>query len=135
MQLLGSSGWDSPKLIEFVQPQASSIEGAVFTDAFFGQSPEPVVRDFVQEFHTTFGYEPEIYEATAYETARIIATVISEQRVSDRLKMRDALAGLKDFPSFSGYVQAQPDRSFRRPLFVLQVRQGQIVDISTTSRF
>lgn len=135
MQLLGSSGWDSPKLIEFVQPQTSSIEGAIFTDGFYPQSPEPIVREFVHSFSSTFGYPPEIYEATAYESARIVAAMISEQRVADRLKMREALNSLNNFPSFSGYVQAQPDRSFRRPLFVLQVRDGQIMDISTTTHF
>jgi len=135
IQLLGSSGWDSPKLIELVQPQTSSIEGAIFTDGFFPQSPEPLVRDFVRSFNSTFGYDPEIYEATSYETGRIIASIITEQRVADRLRMRDALATLTNFPSFSGYVQAQPDRSFRRPLFILQVREGRITDISTTAHF
>lgn len=135
IQLLGSSGWNSQKLIEYVQPQTSSIEGAVFTDGFFAQSPQPLVRDFVFDFGSTFGYEPEIYEATAYETAKVLAMLISEKRVSTRWEMRNALASLSNFPTFSGDLSVQADRSFRKPLFILQVRNGQIIDISASTNF
>lgn len=135
IQLLGSSGWNSPKLIEYVQPQTSSIEGAVFTDGFFAQSPQPLVRDFVFDFWSTYGYEPEIYEATAYETARVLAMLISEKRVLTRLDMRNALASLSNFPTFAGNLTVQADRSFGKPLFILQVQNGQIIDISAGANF
>lgn len=135
IQLLGSNGWNSRKLIEYVQPQTSSIEGAVFTDGFFAQSPQPLVRDFAFDFRSTYGYEPEIYEATAYETAKILATLISEKRVASRVDMRNALASLSNFPTFSGNLSVQADRSFRKPLFILQVQNGEIIAISSDANF
>jgi len=135
IQLLGSHEWNSPRLIEFTRHQPSSIEGAVFTDAFFAQSRAQAVREFTEEFYTTFEESPDIFEAIAYETAEVVLSILKEKRVLTRESLQNELANLKNHPSFSGYLHISPDRSFKRPLFILQVMDGQITDIPTTGSF
>jgi ABC-type branched-subunit amino acid transport system substrate-binding protein len=129
IKLLGSSGWNSPKLIELAQGQMSSIEGAVFPDAFFPESTNAITQAFAADFEETYGRKPDMYDALGYETVRVLIEMI-KTGAKDRLSMRDALAGLKNFPTFSGNLAAKPDRSFHRPLFLLQVKDGKITEIS-----
>jgi len=132
VKLLGSSGWNNPKLIQLAMGQESSIEGAVFPDAFFEEAKSPTARVFIDEFEATFGHKPGLYEAMGYETVRILIERIKSGKAVDRIAMREELTGLDNFPSYCGYVSAQPDRSFHHPLFLLEVRKGKIVDISTS---
>ena len=130
IKLFGSSGWNSPKLIELAQGQMSSIEGAIFPDAFFPDSTNAITQAFTADFQDAYDRKPDMYEALGYETVRILIETIKTQGVKDQLAMRDALGNLKNFPTFSGPLSARPDRSFYRPLFLLQVRDGQITEIT-----
>ncbi len=135
LKLLGSSGWNNPRLIDLARGQMSSFEGATFPDAFFKKASTPITRQFVNDFEAAYGRKPGMYEAMGYETVRLLVEMITKNGVKNRPAMRDALASVKSFSTFSGYLAVQPDRSFHRPLFILQVRNGKIVDISATGEF
>ncbi|RMF85775.1 MAG: outer membrane protein assembly factor BamD, partial [Nitrospinota bacterium] len=63
VQLLGANGWNDPRLISLGEQH---VEGAVFVDGFFLDSPYPHVREFVQNFQSTFNQNPDILAAQAY---------------------------------------------------------------------
>jgi len=134
IKLLGSSQWNNPRLIELSRGQTSSIEGAVFPAPFFAESTDAAVQAFVREFMDCYDRVPDIYEAMGYETIRLMVRRLSETGAEDREEFRKALAETVDFPTFNGYMSVQPDRSFHRPLFLLQVKDGEIRDISSAGR-
>ncbi len=134
IKLLGSSQWNNPRLIELTRGQMASIEGAVFPAPFFAESTEASVQSFVREFMNCYDRVPDVYEAMGYETVRLMVTRLSETGADDREEFRKALSDTTGFPTFNGYMSAQPDRSFHRPLFLLQVKDGEITDISSTGQ-
>ncbi|HXT66649.1 MAG TPA: penicillin-binding protein activator, partial [Nitrospiraceae bacterium] len=55
---LGANGWNSP---DFARTADSSIDGAVFVDGFFIDSPTPTVQDFVDRYKKRFQTNPTLF--------------------------------------------------------------------------
>ncbi|HBR18583.1 MAG: hypothetical protein A3G39_02825 [Deltaproteobacteria bacterium RIFCSPLOWO2_12_FULL_43_16] len=125
VKLLGSNGWNSPKLIELA---GKYVEGAVFADGFFrGSKREPTLH-FVNSFKNLYGIEPEILSAQAYDAVKMIieAIIIEREKKQD---IRDSIANLKDFHGATGDITFGKDREAIKGLFILTVKNGKIVEI------
>jgi len=123
--LLGSNGWNSPGLVD---EGGRFVEGAVFVDGFFPDSPRPEVGFFVNGFRSTFGVEPGILGAQAYDATRILIQLLKEGR-EDRGRIREGLAGLKGFKGATGTIAFEGGEAVKG-LFILTVRGGRIVEIN-----
>ena len=126
LTLLGSSLWHSDKLLAW---GGSYLEGSVFVDGFFAESPWPQVAEFVAGFKKAFGEEPDILSAQAYDAASIILDLI-ESGVREREAMRDAMLRVEEYPGVSGYTTIQPTGESKKELFVLTVKEGKLVQIN-----
>ncbi|MEK7688864.1 MAG: penicillin-binding protein activator [Deltaproteobacteria bacterium] len=130
IKLLGSNGWNSPKLIELA---GKYVEGAVFTDGFFAGSKRETTLQFVNNFRDLYGTEPGIIEAQAYDAARMmIESAIKSQESevgSQKEEIRAILADLKNLPGATGNIAFDKDREAVKDLFILSVKNGQIVEV------
>ncbi|MFZ3072288.1 MAG: penicillin-binding protein activator, partial [Thermodesulfobacteriota bacterium] len=124
IQLLGASGWNSPKLVELGNEY---VEGAVFVDGFFAGSKRKGASAFVKLFKNAFGYEPGIIEAYAYDSTIALITA-TEKSGSDRKAVRDALSALPGFEGATGKVFFDANREAGQEIFVLKVEKGLIVE-------
>ena len=79
LQLLGSNGWNSPRLMDV---ERDYIEGAIFTDGFFINSKNRGIRSFKKNFEETFEILPGILEAQAFDATKMIISIINEKRSS-----------------------------------------------------
>ncbi len=102
VQLLGTSAWQSPKLVEMAKDY---IQGALFCSGFFvGNSEEPGVRVFVEEYRENFDADPGILAATGYDTIRLLKKVLSEEEIRTRKDLVKALLGSQGFEGVSGII-------------------------------
>lgn len=124
--LLGGNGWNSPKLINIGERY---VEGSVFVDGFFINSPISFVKEFVKNYRLTFGEDPDILSAQAYDATEIILKILKEG-VETREGLRDALSRVKDFPGVSGSTTITPQGDAEKILFILSVKNGHIVQIN-----
>lgn len=125
VRLLGSNGWNSPMLVE---QGGRFVEGAVFVDGFFPDSPRPEVRFFVNGFRSTFGVESGILGAQAYDATRILIQLLKEGR-EDRGRIKEGLARLKGFKGATGTITFEGGEAVKG-LFILTVRDGRIVEVN-----
>src|SRR3990172_7674503 len=100
VKLLGSSGWNSPKLIDMA---GRYVENSVFIDGFFSGSKREAPLHFVNSFKNLYGIEPEILSAQAYDAVKMIieAIIIEREKKQD---IRDSIANLKDFHGATGDI-------------------------------
>lgn len=128
VQILGSNLLNSPDI--FRARAGEAMQGAIFLDGFFKDKKDPQVSQFVQRFYATFGSEPGVLEAQAFDTASIVLNVISKNRPSNRRGFVEALRNVKEFPGVSGETSFSPSRDARRKLTTLTVDGEQIVELN-----
>lgn len=119
--LLGADGWDSPKLVEI---GGEAMEGAYLSNHYSVDDPSPAVRAFVDAYKAKYGAEPDSIAATSYDAMRLLADAITRAGSTEGRRIRDALAGAKDFPGVTGTISMDADRNPIKPAVVLKVEGG-----------
>ena len=127
VQLLGPNGWNDAELPRLTR---QFVEGAVFTDGFFGHSDYPFVQEFVEHYFSRYGEEPTILEAQGYDIAGILLTLLNDSRVHSREDLRRALAQLQNYPGVTGATGFNFIGEADKILFLLQVQNGTIIQIN-----
>ena len=125
IKLLGSNGWNFPKLIELA---GKYVEGAIFTDGFFAGSKREAALQFVNNFKSLYGTAPGIIEAQAYDAARVMIEAMLQSN-GEKEDVRTKLADLKAFPGATGNITFNKDREAVKDMFMFEVKNGQIVEV------
>lgn len=126
LPLLGINGWNSPELVRLA---GRFVKNAVFVDGFFPASDYPFVREFVNLYLETYGEEPSILEAQAFDVANILMTLAVRPDIHSRAEFRDALAVLKNYPGVTGATSFEAGGEADKILFLLKVEKGRIVQL------
>ena len=118
---IGGNGFNSPALIKNAGPAA---EGTIVGAAWNGASPNPKSQDFIKKYQAKFGSPPDQFAAQAHAGVYIVAEAIKRAgTTSDRAKLRDALASIKDFDTVLGKFSFTAERDGDHPA-VIQVVKG-----------
>jgi ABC-type branched-subunit amino acid transport system substrate-binding protein len=124
--LLGGSGWNSPKLIESA---GNYIRDGLFVDGFFIDSSRPEVKKFVDAFKSTFGKDPTLYSAQAYDSANIMIQSILKG-ANNRIEIKKHLDALQDYPGVSGKTSILPGGDSEKELFTLRIKNRTVQQIN-----
>src|SRR5258705_7150608 len=77
----------SPKFLEL---GGDSVNGVLTTVPFFPEDPRPLVQTFTKSFIAKFSSEPDAYNARAYDTFILLASVM-RQFGTDRKAIKEGL--------------------------------------------
>lgn len=118
--LVGLNGWHNESL---VKGGGKYIEDCVFVDAF--NAEDPAVGAFVRTYQSQFGRTPSVVDATAWDTAKLVAVAVGTQ-AADRKEFRLALAGASlGTPASSGSSFAA-DGSVERDFYYFTISEGEM---------
>jgi ABC-type branched-subunit amino acid transport system substrate-binding protein/predicted negative regulator of RcsB-dependent stress response len=126
--IIGTNGMNSSELIRV---GARSVEGALFADSFFVDSPDPAVRNFVERYMKRFQEPPSAFAAQAYESARLVLDAIHKGATTGRA-LRDTLKNVRHAPGFVGPLTMSPAGSLERRYALIQVTGGKFVPAGNT---
>ena len=90
-QFAGGAGVESETT---VGAAAGAAEGLIFAAGFISSNPDSKVQSFVSSFEEHFGYKPDDFAATGYDSIYLLAAAI-EEAGTDPADIRDALANLE----------------------------------------
>lgn len=120
-QFLGTDAWDSPQLFKLA---AGATEGALLTDPFSYQNPEPRVQQFRQKFKTKYGVEPSSYGALAYDSVFVLEDALRRAilpgktgRIADAVRAQ--LATTKNVIGVTGNITLDAQRNVAKPDVVI----------------
>lgn len=122
---LGSNGWNVP---DFARTADQSIDGSVFVDGFFVDSPNPNVQEFVEQYKKRFQAAPTLFAMQGYDAARFVLEAVRKGAASGEA-VRDFLVSQPDLPALGGPAAFLADGSLNRPLFLIQVKRGRFVQV------
>jgi ABC-type branched-subunit amino acid transport system substrate-binding protein/predicted negative regulator of RcsB-dependent stress response len=122
---LGANGWNSP---DFARTADQSIDGAIFVDGFFVDSPNPNVQDFVDRYKKRFQTTPTLFAMQGYDAAKLVLEAIRRGATSGEA-VRDYLMTQRDLPTMVGPASFGPEGTLNRPLFLIQVKRGRFTQL------
>jgi ABC-type branched-subunit amino acid transport system substrate-binding protein len=105
------------------------LKSAIFVDGFFINSEHARTRNFVTNFRSSFGEDPTILSAQAFDVATIYLKLIREGAVN-RLKIKQRLHSVQAFPGVSGATTILPSGDVDKTLSKLKVSKGEIVELN-----
>jgi branched-chain amino acid transport system substrate-binding protein len=126
IRLLGTSGWDSPELLD-TDPER--LQGAIFVDGFFANSFRPEVNRFIEAFYMAYRREPDMIEALVFDAADMAVRLVIENRGGTREAFRNSLMQVRGYPGVTGRTSFSPSRDAEKELFVLTVKDGRIIQV------
>ena len=95
---MGCTAIFSPKLIELA---GDAVEGILANALFFPEFDRPEVKNFAKAFFEKHKKEPNNFAALAYDSMNILIYAMKTADL-DKVKMRDVIASLKNFPGATG---------------------------------
>jgi ABC-type branched-subunit amino acid transport system substrate-binding protein len=101
VQLLGSSLWQSPQLLEMSREY---VQGALFPSGFHESSGMPGIRGFIETYTASFESPPGILAASGYDTVRFLEQVMSGQGVRTRSQLQKAILWSQGFDGVTGRI-------------------------------
>jgi ABC-type branched-subunit amino acid transport system substrate-binding protein len=121
--LLGTNGWNSPELVKM---GGKHLKTVYFVDGYYPNSDQSEVRQFVQEFKSNFGEEPVYLSAQAFDAANIFIKII-RAGADNRIKMRENLKIVKNFPGVTGKTTLLPSGDSEKKIFALTIKRKKII--------
>jgi branched-chain amino acid transport system substrate-binding protein len=118
---VGGNGFNSPKVIEIAKEAA---EGLVVATPWFADKNDPKVKSFVSRYEKAFGKKPDQFAAQAYDALYIMAEALGKAGKADREKLRDSLAGIRNFDGVLGRFSFDAERDVVMEPNVLIIKDG-----------
>jgi branched-chain amino acid transport system substrate-binding protein len=135
--LLGTNQWSSPKgptgLPELVRRGDKFVWCSVYVDGFFADSDRPATKKFVNAYRELYkdtpNREPSLLEASGYDSAKILKSVIDGSGPKTREQLRDSLSRVKGFDGATGKTSFNDQREAEKQLFLLSVDRNGVKEI------
>ena len=122
--LLGSDSWDSPEL------DLEATAGSYFTSQLGPTDSTPALRQWADAYRAAYAVEPDTLAILGYEATHLLLTAI-EQSGSLDPRLIAATMEQDTFTGLTGEISFDQRHNPRKPIPVLQVKDGQIQMIQT----
>ena len=117
--LLGGNSWHNPELFRWAK---QDLDGSVFVDGFFLNSPDPSIQMFAQRYRSQYQQEPSLFSVQAFDAATMVLDTIRNGAQSGQ-GVWDQLVRRYDLPALSGFASFSSAGILNRRLYVLQVNK------------
>ena len=120
--ILGSDGWDSPKLAQIAGAEA--LNGTYFTSAYSAQDKDPHVQQFIKDYKAKFNEEPDTFAIHAYDGTLAVAEAIKQAGGTDGTKIAEALSKIKDLQVATGEYTLDKDHNPVSGGIIIEMKDG-----------
>lgn len=120
-KFLGTDGWDSPDLFKIAGPAAAA--GHYVSSHFAADDTDPRVQEFVREYKTRNKENPGAMAALGYDAGFFMRAAIKKANSNDPSKIRDAIAGMKNFDGITGNITLDGNRNAVKPAVIVQTTE------------
>jgi len=117
--ILGGNSWHNPELFRWAK---RDLDGSVFVDGFFPNSPDPNIQMFVGRYRSQFHKEPSLFAFQAYDAATMVMETIRQGAQSGQ-NVWDQLVRRSDLPALSGFASFSSSGILNRRLYLLQIHE------------
>lgn len=120
--LLGTDGWDSPKLVEIAS--AAPLNNTYFSNHYSPEDKDPKVVKFVEAYKKEYNQTPDALAALGYDAALMLADAIKRAGAADPAKIKDALAATKSLQLVSGVITLDDKHNPIKSAAIIEMKDG-----------
>ena len=125
--IVGNNGFNSP---QFIKEAGKAADGSIMASPWFPGKDDSAVKKFVAAYKEKYKKDPDQFAAQAYDALKIMAVALEKSgSTTDRKKLRDSLAAIKDFPGVTGKFAFDAKRNPAMDVTVLIVKDGQFTEL------
>ena len=125
--IVGNNGFNSP---QFIKAAGKTADGSIMASPWFPGKDDATVKKFVASYKEKYKKDPDQFAAQAYDALKIMAVALEKSgSTTDRKKLRDSLAAIKDFPGVTGKFAFDAKRNPAMDVTVLIVKDGQFAEL------
>src|SRR5262249_48661688 len=131
----------------------TALNGCYYSNHFAIDNPDPRLQGFLKSFRAKFSKDPDAIAGLAYDAARVAFGKMQELHDQDAAafaglgsshagtparraataKLRDLIAGLKDYPGVTGVITLDKNRNASKPAMVISIKDGKKVYATTVN--
>ena len=120
--LLGTDGWDDPKVVEIAG--AAALNNTFFSNHYSSQDKDPNVVKFVEAYKKKFNQEPSSLAALGYDSALLIIDAIKRAGAADSVKIKEALEQTKNLQVSTGILTIDANHNPVKSAVVIEMKDG-----------
>lgn len=120
--LLGTDGWDDPKVVEIAG--AKALDNTFFSNHYSSQDTDPAVVKFVAAYKKEYNQEPSALAALGYDSGLMIADAIKRAGGTEGAKIAEALAKTKDLRVSTGILTIDANHNPVKSAVVIEMKDG-----------
>lgn len=128
--LLGGDGWVGESLLPV---GGTALNGCFFSKHFSEDDQSPMVQGFVKKFTAKFGVPPDDMAALGYDSMMILADAIKRAGTTEPSKLRDAIAGTKDYQAVTGKITIDDKRNASKSAVMMAIQDAKFQYVETVA--
>lgn len=122
--MLGSDGWESPKLIEIAGKGA--LDNCYYISGFFAKDTDPSIQKFIKAYKEKYQKEPDIFAMQGYNAGLVLFDSMKRAESLDGTKLAKVMAETKDLPVAGGKMTFDEKHNPIIPASILTFENGKV---------
>lgn len=120
--MMGSDGWESPKLAEIAGKDA--LKDCYYVSAFSTQDQDPAVQAFIKAYKEKYQKDPDIFAMQGYNAGLILADSLKRAGSTDGPTLAKAIAATKDLQVANGKLTYDENHNPIMGALILSLETG-----------
>jgi len=120
--MIGTDGWDSPKVVEIAG--AAALNNTYFSNHYSPEDKDPHVTSFVEAYKKEYGQVPDALAALGYDAALMLIDSIKRANSAEPAKIKDALAQTKNLQVSTGILTLDASHNPVKSAVVIELKDG-----------
>lgn len=121
--ILGSDGFDDPKVIEKAGKKYAT--NVYFSTHYSSQDTDKKVQDFMKKYKQRYKIEPNALSALGYDLGYFMADAIKRANsTTDKEKLRKALETTKNFVGVTGVITIDDKHNAQKSAVIIEIKDG-----------
>lgn len=120
--MLGTDGWDSPKLPEIAG--AAALANTFFSNHYSAQDKDPRVAKFVEAYKKEYNQDPDALAVLGYDGALMLIDAIKRANSAEPAKIKEALAQTKNLQVVTGTLSMDANHDPIKSAVIIEMKDG-----------
>lgn len=122
--MLGGDAWESSRLLEIAE---NSLDGSYYISPFNKDSPDPKVKNFVENYKKMYQSSPDSYAALGYDAFHFLVDALSRTPSLSPQEIRNTLAAPHDFKGVTGKISLDIHRNTEKTATFFKIQKGAVI--------